>query len=351
MKYFLETLIALSLFVSACHTENSSQIDSGKRDVYSPIPIENSVILEADSSLTASELIVLLQKYSDAHINTLCVKAKFYDSKQLNALVDSCHQAGINFILHCNNPRDVNTKWVNDFDVDGFHCTNVLSQSVDYWRKEIDSLNELKPVIMISDNSNDELIDAGFSAGRETNISKALAQVFESNESTSLLDTALNSEKYIFSKTFAAIRLASENSLSDTSMESSQMLTMYAMPGVPCVTSFQLQRHNAFLKSFFSLYANTPTLQYGSYELYNSGSTDVFTLMRTYQGKKILFAINTRNKPSSYNWPLNLMGIKTELLLGEKISRNGGQELSPYGYQVLNFENIVGMEALELDDK
>jgi len=317
---------------------------------YSPVPMENVVLLETDSTQSLAHIMGSLSRYQEAYINSVCVHLpSSYNAGDLRDLVDSCHQVGINLFLHQNQP-DAATAWVKRYNVDGFHCTGSSLKPPAYWESKLDSFNQLRPVLLIAHNATDELKSAGFAAASDDGFANALDAVMINDAPVSRLDTALLGEKLFFSKSFPAVRCVSAQA-GGGPREEAELLAAFALPGAPCLTEDQLETHAAFLKTFLTLYTNSPVLQYGDCSFYDAGTEDVFTVIREFQGKKLLFAINMRNHSASYKWPDNLAGIKTELILGENITRNGGQELSPYGYQILSFENIVGIEALELDNK
>lgn len=340
MKFFTWILFSISVLFFGCDRTKPTDSIATNMGRYEPIPLENMIMLEVDSSRSVSQIIGSLDHYRSNHINTLCVNVLQYSSEALHTLVDSCHQASINVMLHSNIPNEVKTVWVTDFDVDGFHCRNISMQSVGYWQKKIDSLRKHKKVMMIADDAVEDRIASEFSAGFGNKTNEAILNVFDNNEPVSIISNALNEEKNIFSKTFASVRTGSLITSKDSAAQFCSLLISCSLLGVPCLTEEQLYRFDSFLQPFLSLYANSSLLQYGEYELCDSGSPDVFMIIRSFEEEKILFVINTRNKPASYNWPLNLMGIQTKLLFGEKISRNGGQELSPYGYQVIKFESV-----------
>lgn len=52
--------------------------------------------------------------------------------------------------------------WVREFDIDGYRCDVAGMVPTDYWKDAIDSLNEIKPVFMLAEDGEPELVEEAF---------------------------------------------------------------------------------------------------------------------------------------------------------------------------------------------
>lgn len=52
--------------------------------------------------------------------------------------------------------------WVRDFDIDGYRCDVAGKVPTDFWKEAVDSLNEIKPVFMLAEDGEPELLIEAF---------------------------------------------------------------------------------------------------------------------------------------------------------------------------------------------
>jgi hypothetical protein len=253
----------------------------------------------------------------------------------------------MNVLLHLDNSQLMKHKWIADYNVDGFHCMHVEERTPLQWQTLMDSLVSTKPVIILAEDGNDLLKHAGFTGAVAIDFTHALERVMFEHESVDHLDTAVAGERGFFTQQFPAVRRATSiSALSDTAQRAA-FVTAWTLPGVPTLSERDLEKHTDLIAAYLDIHLNSPVLQYGTISFYNDESDNVYTGVREFEGKRILFAINLSDKPAEYKWPSTFVGNNTSVMFGMPITRNGGQELPPYGYQFLSFENIVGYDALD----
>ena len=52
--------------------------------------------------------------------------------------------------------------WVKEFDIDGFRCDVAGMVPNDFWKKSIKELNQIKPIFMLAEWEDPQLLESGF---------------------------------------------------------------------------------------------------------------------------------------------------------------------------------------------
>ena len=317
-------------------------------EAYAPVPTENMVMLLADSNTSVQSLTQSLARYQNSFVNTICVFEP--NERDFKTLVDSCHRLGVNVMVQTSNDTRWNDRWITAANADGFIVPHVHNERMDQWQTRIDSMNALKPVVAIVQHGNDALKEAGFVAAFANEFALAVNAVITGQSPLRTLDSAIAGEEFYFTRQFPAIRYAPSLPHDFPNRNAAQLaalLTTWVMPGIPAVRQSDLHALGDSVGRFFQVHSASPVLQYGNLILFNDSTSNVLIGVREFQGTHLMFAINMHNQPAEYRWPTHLVGIKTQVAFGEKITREGGQELPPYGYQMLVFDHVRGYDMLE----
>jgi hypothetical protein len=336
MLRFRSTLLGvLASCFAGCGSGDSSETPAAA-DLFNPVPVESLVILEVESGTSLTKLAAEVPEYQARYVNTVSVSVPGpAEIKSFKTLIDTCHRYGLNVFLRTDRPKDVRLSWVLNQDVDGFVCGNVATRTQESWNAVIDSMQQFKAVVMIANEASEAMKDAGFAAGYDNEFANALVNS-SSEHGVAGIDSVLRRNETMFSEFFLPVRRVPAN-LADAALEPASLLT-FTTKAIPSLTTAQMEKHRATLQPMLDAYAESPLLQYGTFERYDGENPDVVTYFREYQDRKTLFAINLRDRTAPYTWPLTFYGLSRTVTMGEPITRNGGQPLPPYGFQVIAFD-------------
>lgn len=223
--------------------------------------------------------------------------------------------------------------WVEELNIDGYRCDAAYNISISFWKKAIERLNSIKPVIMLAESDGNhkggypliELFQMSYDwAGHHK-----LNQIAKGKMTAKDLENHLLDVKKNYSPEHAVMSFTSnhdENSWNGTVSERMgdarelMAVVTYAIPGVPLIYSGQeygLDKRLAFFEkdyieknesSFMSLYTTlnklkktTSALDVGkdaaAFSLMKQNNPNVIAFTRTKGDDKLVFVGNLSNTP------------------------------------------------------
>ncbi|MFN9881897.1 MAG: alpha-amylase family glycosyl hydrolase [Bacteroidota bacterium] len=250
--------------------------------------------------------------------------------------------------------------WVKEFDIDGYRCDVAEMVPVAFWAEAIDSLNKIKPVIMLAEGAKPDLYESGFQITYGWEFYHALKDVFNNKSPLSKLDSVLAKEKIQYPETYKHIRFITnhdENSWDDIpqnkfiSLDGTKAAFVISacLPGVPFVYNGQEvgydQKINLFEKYTINYNQNSDLNQFytdvlslkSNGALYKNAisridikNKDVYAFVSEGNGQKVLIVVNVRNKPSTFFLPDDINNPKA--LLGTTLNKQN--TLPAFAYSI-----------------
>lgn len=303
--------------------------------------------------------------YSDGPINGFTVPVMNGDTTNWTDVVD----------LNYDNPRtrqemiDIMQYWVREFDVDGYRCDVAGAVPHDFWTAAIDSVEAIKPVMMLAEDAQPKMHEAGFDLTYAWPFYDRLKSVWEDDRPVRTLVGQVDST--LESLPGAAERLRFTTNHDETmwdapppelfdGVEGSKAAFVLAstMPGVPLVyngqelgvadtVSFFARTpydwdQDAPLKDFYSthlsLYNDSPALQDGGLEVLTPEAEDVLVYTRSTDRDEMLLAVNVRDEAATVDVPAEVAeATLVNAITGDEQSGDT-MELGPYGYRIFHVE-------------
>jgi glycosidase len=291
----------------------------------------------------------------DSAGNIIAPIADWTDVASLNYDNQDLRKEMINMMCH----------WVRDVNIDGFRCDVAEMVPIDWWKTCIDSLKAIKPVIMLAEGADPELIDAGFQMTYAWERYNALKKVFK-GDSALKYNTALiieeakfpaNSRRMVFTTnhdetSWDATPIRLFNGLMGA--QAASVASIFG-PGVPLIYNGQEVGDSTILNLFekipvkwdlnpemrkfyqktLGFKANHKAFTAGSFESKDFGK-DVIGYSRTHEGKTFLVMVNVRNQEVNVNTEIGSdatdLYTETQFTAAQKIT------LKPYQYLVLELK-------------
>lgn len=258
--------------------------------------------------------------------------------------------------------------WLKEEHVDGFRCDVASNVPTDFWKDAIGTLRKEKPIFMLAEAWQPELIEAGFDMlynwdGHHTmnHIAKGEADVTAWDNRMVQIDTLYSKETILMN----FITNHDENSWSGTvfsrlgdAVETFAALE-YMAPGMPLIYSgqeydlnksllfFEKDTINKTKGKFYPIYeklnklkAEHPALNGGkhaaAYErLHTSDDTQVLAFKRSKGADEIYYIANLTKQSGKYTLPLD--GTFTHYMTGKKvtITSKDATQLGAWEYMIL----------------
>jgi glycosidase len=264
---------------------------------------------------------------------------------------------------------DIMQYWVREFDVDGYRCDVAGAVSMDFWNAAIDSVETIKPVLMLAEDAQPEMHEVGFDYTYAWPYYSKLKQVWDeeapAESLTAQVDTTLNE----LPKAAQRLRFTTNH---DESMWDATPPELFGgakgakaafvltttMPGVPLVyngqelsvsdtVSFfartpynwgQNAEVTDFYRKYLTLYRNSPVLHEGTLEVHHAGRSALLYSRKT-EDAEMMMAVNARKDtvnvgiPSTYD-DASLVNALTGTALSPDTL-----DLGAYGYRLYRVES------------
>ncbi|WP_106791188.1 alpha-amylase family glycosyl hydrolase [Aquimarina sp. Aq78] len=258
--------------------------------------------------------------------------------------------------------------WLKEEGVDGFRCDVAGMVPVDFWDKTVAEFKKIKPVFMLAEGWEPELLENAFDMGygwdthhKMNDIAQGKANVTEWDKRMAQIDTMYAKDDILMNFTSNHDENSWNGTVDERMGDAKEMLAAltYLAPGMPLIYSgqeYDMDKRLLFFEKdtiikkqgrFFPLYEklgalkNTnPALHGGknaaSYtRIKTSDDTNVLAFQREKEGNKVIFIANMTKQPIKFT--LAHEGKFTDYLSGEVIeaSSDATYEFAPWQYQIL----------------
>lgn len=258
--------------------------------------------------------------------------------------------------------------WLKEEGVDGFRCDVAGMVPVDFWNKTVAEFKKIKPVFMLAEGWEPELLENAFDMGygwdthhKMNDIAQGKANVTEWDKRMTQIDTMYAKDDILMNFTSNHDENSWNGTVEERMGDAKEMLAAltYLAPGMPLIYSgqeYDMDKRLLFFEKdtiikkqgkFFPLYEklgalkNTnPALHGGknaaSYtRIKTSDDTSVLAFLREKDGHKVIFIANMTKEPIKFT--LAYEGKFTDYLSGEiiKVSSGAAYEFAAWQYQIL----------------
>ena len=257
--------------------------------------------------------------------------------------------------------------WLQETDVDGFHCGIARTAPVEFWNRVRKELNTIKPVFMLTEDETPALHLEAFDASYAQNLYQLMNKIAQNERPASSIDSLLEREQSVLPKDALRVRFTSNhkvNSGQGTVFErlgegakTFAVLTA-VLPGAPMLYSGQEAgmderlnpyehqpikwRANYFRRFYsllFHLYQKNKALNGGSFKKIRTGRDEaVYAYIREKDEHKIVAVLNlSPNEQQVRLNSLSMYGHYRGLFTGRKKTLHFSETfvLQPWEYKVL----------------
>ncbi len=303
--------------------------------------------------------------YTDGPINGFTVPVMNGDTTDWTDVVD----------LDYDNPRtrqemiDAMQYWVREFNIDGYRADVAGAVPSDFWDAAIDSVEAVKPVMMLAEAAEPEMHEVGFDLTYAWPFYDRLKRVWSEDRPVGTLASQVDSTLDALPGDGRRMRFTTnhDETMWDApppelfdGVEGSKAAFVLAstLPGVPLVyngqelgvqdtvsffarTPYDWEQDAAltdFFRSQLSLYRDSPALQHGELNVLTPDAEDVLVYTRSAEEEEMLLAVNVRGEAATVDVPAEYTDATlVDATTGEDISGDA-MELGPYGYRILSVE-------------
>jgi len=260
--------------------------------------------------------------------------------------------------------------WLKETNIDGFRCDMAHLVPTWFWNKAKAALDSLKPVFMLAESENRDLLEHAFHVIYSWKIHHYINKQAKGKSTVFDLDNLLNSEIFEFPKNVTQMFFTSnhdENSWNGSALERLTFgletfnVFIFTMPGLPLIYSGQEAGFGkrllffdkdyiiwkddkmAYLyKILVNLKKRNPALWHGQnhgdfIRLFTSSGKNVFAFIRRKSDSEVFVILNFSQHPVTFNFNGNeLKGIYTDIFSKGKVifSSDNQIELPQWGYKV-----------------
>ncbi len=254
--------------------------------------------------------------------------------------------------------------WVREYNIDGYRCDVAHQVPLDFWRTAIDSVEAVRPVLMLAEAAEPEMHEVGFDLTYAWPFYGTLKRVWEGAPASELLvqvDTTLEdlpgpSRRLRFTTNHdeTAWDEPPTELFGDQGSKAAFVLAT-SMPGIPLVyngqelgvqdtvsffeaTPYDWSTRNAFsafYQKYLQFYTTSDIMRDGALKILTPDAEDAVLLSRSTDAGELLIAVNIRDTEATINLPEEYTGSPlSDVLSGETISGDA-IPLAPHGYHVL----------------
>jgi glycosidase len=265
---------------------------------------------------------------------------------------------------------DIMQYWVREFDVDGYRCDVAHAVPLDFWNAAIDSVESIKPVLMLAEAAEPEMHEVGFDYTYAWPYYGALKTVWEEDVPVGRLATQVDTTLDNLPGAGERLRFTTnhDETMWDATppelfggLEGSKaaFVLTTTMPGTPLVyngqelgvadtVSFfartpydwgQDPSIETFYRDYLTLYRNSPALHHGELNVLTPEAEDVLVYSRVAENSEMVVAVNVRDEaatvpvPSGYAEASLVDAVTGEALAADSLALDG------YGYRLLRVES------------
>jgi glycosidase len=256
--------------------------------------------------------------------------------------------------------------WVREFDIDGYRCDVAHQVPLDFWTAAIDSVETVKPVLMLAEAAEPAMHDSGFDLSYAWPYYGALKEVWEEEAPAHGLLAQVDSTRNVLHERAHRLRFTTNH---DESMWDATPIEIFGgrdgseaafvlsatLPGVPLmyngqelgiadtVSFFAAQPYNweqgdtmvPFYTQVLGTYQSSPALRGGDFEVLSTDSDDVALYRRSADAQELVVVINVRNESTTVDLPAPYQEASFTDLLSDTVVSGPTLTLQPYAYHVL----------------
>ncbi len=261
---------------------------------------------------------------------------------------------------------DVMQYWVREFDIDGYRCDVAHGVPLDFWRAAIDSVEKIKPVLMLAEAAEPEMHLAGFDLTYAWPFYHQLKEVFRGAPLRTLV-RQVDSTLALLPPGARRLRFTTNH---DETMWDAPPPVLFggqegamaafvlatSMPGVPLlyngqelgtstrVSFFARTPYRwdapespatyAFYRRYVRFYRESQALRRGTLTVLNPEADHVLLYLRAAAGDTLLLAVNVRNRPETVTLPARIARqrwvevFRSDTLAADRL------ELPPYAHRI-----------------
>ena len=258
--------------------------------------------------------------------------------------------------------------WVEEYNIDGFRCDVAHQVPLDFWDTAIDSVESVRPVLMLAEAAEPEMHSVGFDLTYAWPGYGAIKGVWEGNPASSFLtqaDTTLEdlpgaSQRLRFTTNHDETAWDEPPTEVFGNLEGSKAAFVLAtiVPGVPLIyngqelgvedtVSFfeatpydwsQSSEVRDFYSDYLQFYSTSEILKRGRFEVLTPNAEDAVLISRSTDDGELFIAVNVRDAQASLSLPdAYAEATLTDVLTGESVA-GPDLTLTPYAYHVLRVE-------------
>lgn len=269
--------------------------------------------------------------------------------------------------------------WVKDIGIDGFRCDVSELVPLDFWEEARDKLEDIKPVMMLSEGSLPEHHNGAFDITYSWNIYDPLQSLISGERKSSCLDSILTSEAAQFPENALRLRF---NTNHDKNAWDAPAITKFGqnglrlstvlvntIPGIPLLYNgeevandkklslfekisidWNGPRHiDSLCRDLFKIRREHKALSRGTYiNIPSSDDAQIFSFLRSYKNDKVMVVLNfsgVRQSPELFlqtgktGFRPGKISLKELFSQDVALAEVGGSfrpSLEPYGYLIYN---------------
>jgi glycosidase len=305
-------------------------------------------------------------RYSDGPIDGFTVPVMDGDTTNWTDVVD----------LNYDNPAtrqamiDIMQYWVREFGVDGYRCDVAGAVPSDFWNAAIDSVETIKPVLMLAEDAAPTMHEQGFDLTYAWPFYDRLKSVWREGVPVGSLATQV--VKTTAEMPGAGRRLRFTTNHDETMWDATPpelfdgvkgskaaFVLATSMPGVPLVYNgqelgvsdtvsfFQRTAYDwraeappitDFYRRYLQLYRASPALRHGALDVHTPQAEDVLVYRRSTADQTLLLAVNVRPEERAVPLPSTYEGASLTALWTDRPVPQDTLSLDPYGIRVLRVE-------------
>ena len=264
--------------------------------------------------------------------------------------------------------RNAMKYWVEEENVDGFRCDVAGMVPVDFWNKTVKELKEIKPVFMLAEGWEPELLEEAFDMGyswdthhKMNDMAKGKANATDWNKRMVQIDSMYAKDDILMNFTSNHDENSWNGTVEERMGAAKELFAAlsYVAPGMPLIYSgqeYDMNKRLLFFEKdtiikkkgkFFPLYEKLGKLKNenvalnggknaASYvEVATSNDKDILAFKREKQGKEVLFIGNVSGGPVKFS--MTESGVYTDYVSGKNIEIKSEEEnnLDPWQYWIL----------------
>lgn len=303
--------------------------------------------------------------YTDGPIDGFTVPVMNGDTTDWTDVVD----------LNYDNPRtrqemiDIMQYWVREFNIDGYRADVAAAVPSDFWAAAIDSVETIKPVMMLAEAGEPEMHEVGFDLTYAWDFYDRLKRVWAEDRPVGALAQRVDSTEAVLPGAGERLRFTTnhDETMWDApptelfdGVEGSKAAFVLAstMPGVPLVyngqelgvedtvsfferTPYDWEQDaelTDFYRTHLTLYRDSPALQDGTLEVLTPDAEDVLVYSRSAEEEELLLAVNVRDEAATVDVPSDYAEATLVRERTDETVSADTMELGPYDYRILSVE-------------